>query len=111
MSDEKLTCTKMVEVDDGTDSHGKKRFFHEKCGAPAAEYEFSGILAAAKAVLCARHKADAIRENAISERGYKKTNRKPKSQTLGKWLSQSRPRQEIESDGFTREDARARVRK
>jgi len=70
MSD-KLTCTKVVRVDDGKDYQGKPLFHHQKCGLDAAEYEVGGLLTKAKAVLCGKHKAQADRENFVSSRGYK----------------------------------------
>jgi hypothetical protein len=65
-----LTCTKTIRVDDGEDAQGRKLYYHKKCGNPAAEYEVGGLLAKAKAVLCARHKQAADKQAFVSDRGY-----------------------------------------
>lgn len=62
---EKLTCTKMVRVEDG-----RHHSYHKLCGAPAAVYEFGGLLTKAKAVLCHHHKLAADREAFVSARGF-----------------------------------------
>jgi len=67
---EKLTCTKLVKVDDGRDQQGKKVYYNKRCGAPAAEVEIGGLLTKAKAILCVTHKMQADRENFVSSNGY-----------------------------------------
>lgn len=67
---ERLTCTKLVCVDNGRDAQGRKLAYHKKCGAPASEVEIGGTLAKAKAVLCVNHKLQADREYFTSVNGY-----------------------------------------
>lgn len=70
MSDERLTCTRMVKVLDGRDAQGKPRHFHKLCGAPAMECEIGGLLAKAKAVLCITHRLQADAQSFTSNNGY-----------------------------------------
>lgn len=67
---EPLKCTKIIVVEKGRNNQGKKISIHQQCGEPAAEYVIGGLLTTAKAVLCARHKALADRQNFISSNGY-----------------------------------------
>ena len=67
---EPLKCQKVVRREDAPDNQGKPVFYHEKCGAPAAEYEIGGLLTKAKAILCGSHKKQADRQAFVSENGY-----------------------------------------
>lgn len=64
MSDEpRLTCTRLVRRTDGSKrGDGTVLYWHELCGLPAARYEFGGELTSAVAVLCKRHRRDALEE-------------------------------------------------
>lgn len=69
---EKLTCQKLVKRDGGRDPQNKPLTYHEKCGQPASEIEVAGMLTTAKAVLCAKHRAQAEHESFVSKNGYRK---------------------------------------
>ncbi len=70
MSEEKLTCTKIIRVNDGRDNQGKMLSYHKRCGLPASECEIGGLLTTAKAVLCDRCKREADRQAFVSEGGF-----------------------------------------
>jgi hypothetical protein len=70
--EEKLTCQKLVRINDGVDNEGRPRFYHQKCGEDASKVKIGGMLTTATAILCAGHREDAQRESFISDRGFKR---------------------------------------
>lgn len=67
---EALKCEQVVTRELGLNNQGRMDRYHAKCGAPASEVEVGGMLARAKAILCAKHKAMADRELFTSANGY-----------------------------------------
>jgi hypothetical protein len=74
---EPLRCQRLVLVEDGETTTGRKLHHHEPCPNFGQEVIIYGLLTSAKSILCEYHKKLAQQEAFVSSKGFTQ-NRRPR---------------------------------